>query len=152
MSAKEIQSISTLSSRVTCFFYVHQTVAHALFYNNQLQWLVLNFNLFIIRVRLHENEGKSKNFDCAKRSKMFLSRRQNSCLCLYFITTNETDSINFNLFMIRVLFRKSKGNQNVLTVYNDQLNWVTLNCNLFILRMHLHESKGKSGWFDCQVE
>ena len=72
MRAKEIQSVSTVPSEAKCFLYVHETVAHALFYDDQVNRLILNFSLFILRVSLHESEGKSKQFNCVKWSKMFL--------------------------------------------------------------------------------
>ena len=61
-----------LCQTVKCFFYVHKTVAHALFYNDHLKWSILHFNLFILRVRLYESEGKLKRFDCVKGSKIIL--------------------------------------------------------------------------------
>ena len=61
-----------LCQTVKCFFYVHKTVAHVLFYNDHLKWSILHFNLFILRVRLYESEGKLKRFDCVKGSKIIL--------------------------------------------------------------------------------
>ena len=80
MRAKENESVLTVLTEVK-YFSVHEAVLHALFYSNQLNRLILNFTLLIVRVCFHESQGQSKCFDCVKQSEMFLLCTGNSCAC-----------------------------------------------------------------------
>ena len=169
MRARESQSSLTVSCRVRCFFCMYEAVLHVLLYNDQLEWL-LNSNLSILRVHLHESRGNSRHFDSVKWSKMCLPSTENSCpspvlqrpiklskIKLQFIHTKSAFAWEPRKVKACRLYQAEQNASSMLymrqfcmlcfitTIQIDQF----FNFNLLILRVRLHESIVMSKRFGC---